>query len=148
MPRHAKLTKVARNQSLLTGIRKHMQDVVSLRLNGVEWKVTDLIALLERHIEAIDETTRQESRWHDTIAREQAIEQEVRAVARGIWRHVRAQLLPVTGGDSLRADFGMRRSQKERTVASKALAAEKARATRAARGTKGKRQRAKIKSAG
>ncbi len=143
MPKHAKSTKVARDEGLIAGIRKKLQDTDDLVILGVRYTPESLAAEYRRHLEKMQEVTQREIAWRMAVDQEGTLETKIKVLT----EHVKAYLAGRFGPSSaeLRA-FGLKPRKKAVTrVETKRLAIEKRLETRKLRKTMGKKQRKRIK---
>lgn len=143
MPRHAKLTKIRRDRSMLAGIKKH-----SARLDEGPWpphlpSPSALAARFQAHLDSLDTVSAKEAAWRMAIRKEERLEEEMKDLA----SRTRLVLIALYGPDSpALIDFGIKRKKPIKIGAEKMLRTiEKRNATRKARHTMGKRQRKAIK---
>jgi len=135
-----------RLRKVLSGMGKHFQNVPSMTIAQVVYKVADLEALFQKDIAASDSADQARAAWVASVQTEHASHQEVDPLLRAVKNYVL-----LTWGDSKDSsgtleDFGYApRKVPTVTPEAKAAATAKAKATRAARGTMGPKQKAKVK---
>src|SRR5258708_1950659 len=126
---------LARDGQVIVGIKKDLQNVTTLPLDGVMYTPTSVVALIQSRIDAANEVATTKAKHADAITAYKALDTKVTGPATGLKQYV-----PNAPGKTspLLADFGFTpRKTTVRTPEQKAAAAAKAKATRAARGTKG-----------
>ncbi len=117
------------------GIKKDLQNVTTLPLDGVMYTPTSVVALIQSRIDAANEVATTKAKHADAIAVYKALDTKVTGAVTGLKQYVFNALGKTS---PLLADFGFTpRKTTVRTPEQKAAAAAKAKATRAARGTKG-----------
>ncbi len=128
-------TKLAHDGQVILGIKKDLQNVTSLPLDGDTYTPASLMAFLQSRIDAANKVATTRAAWLDATKQYDTLDAKVTGVVTGLKQYV----LNAFGKTSpLLADFGFApRKVTTRTPEQKAQAVAKAKATRAARGTKG-----------
>jgi len=143
MPRHAKATKIARDEGMIAGITKTFPEDEKFIIRGVWHTPQTLAAEYRQHLELLREVTTREVEWRTAVDQERKLE----ASLKGLHEYVKMYLAGRFGPSSpaLRA-FGLKPQKKAVTsVETKTLAIMKRLETRKLRKTMGKKQRKKIK---
>jgi hypothetical protein len=128
-------TKQAQDAQIIVGIKKDLQNVTSIPLDGDTYTPTSLAAFVQSRIDAADKVATTKAAWLDAAKQYDAVDTKATAVLGGFKQYV----MNVVGKTSpLLADFGFSpRKVTVQTPEQKQQAVEKRAATRAARGTKG-----------
>jgi hypothetical protein len=145
MPRHAKITKINRNVRLIAGLSKHFAPGLRLQVAGKSATVSEVIATIQKHLDAIRAVDAARAAWQAALGVEASLEKQMAPLARYL-----GMMLQASFGDSPSdlVDFGLGPTKRSKIpLATKAAAIEKSRVTRATRHTKGKKQKAKTKAA-
>jgi hypothetical protein len=135
MKKPNRTTQQARDGQVIVGVKKDLQNVTTLSLDGVTYTPTSLTALIQSRIDAINEVAIAKAKHADAIATFKALDTQVTGAVTGLKQYVMNALGKTS---PLLADFGFApRKVTVRTPEEKAATVAKAKATRAARGTKG-----------
>jgi len=128
-------TQQARDGQVIVGVKKDLQNVASIPLDGAPYNPASLVTLIQSRIDAANKVATTKAAWHDAITQYEALNAKTTAVIIGLKQFV----LNTFGKDSpLLADFGFApRKVTTLTPEQKQAAVEKRAATRAARGTLG-----------
>ncbi len=128
-------TKQARDGQVIVGIKKDLQSVTSIPLDGDTYTPTSLVAFIQSRIDSATKVATAKAAWIDATTQYDTIDTKATAVVSGLKQYV----MNAFGKTSpLLADFGF--SPRKVTVLTpeqKQQAVAKRAATRAARGTKG-----------
>ena len=96
-------TQQARDGQVIAGIKKDLQTVASISLDGDTYTPTSLVALIQSRIDALNKVAIAKAAWHDAITQYEAINAKGTAVISGLKQFV----LNTFGKTSLLlADFG------------------------------------------
>ena len=141
---HAKVTKLERNRAFIRGLAAMGAASTSIVVGGKPLTLGALASKLREQVALLDEIARVDGERHKLVARERALEAEVRPLLvdfEGVVRNLLGQ-----DAEKL-AVFALepRKKPGPKTAAVKATSAVKARATRKRRTTMGKRQKAKVR---
>ena len=141
-PRANRSDKMAADQKLEDGLNKHAATITTLVLGGVAMTTLQVVALLQKRIDAAKATQLGRASWQTLIKDETAERARTRIEVAGLRQ---ALLAAFAGQVDVLADFGLTgRKVTVRTPAEKQAAAAKAKATRLARHTMGTRQKAAV----
>jgi hypothetical protein len=145
MPKHAKQTKVTRDEAMieaLPGLEPNQRRQFPPALGSVE----AVVARYQEHLDAVADVRAKEIAWRVAVERERQLEAELQPL------HARVTLVlrGFFGSSSTKLqDFGVRPQKTPHTpIEVKARAVERRLETRRLRGTIGKKQRKRIKAKG
>jgi hypothetical protein len=132
-----------KDQQLISGIQKNLEQMSSLFLGGTTYTPASLVAFIQSRIDAANQSATAKAAWQHAGASYIALNKQADVVVHDLKQLV----IGAFGGTSPKlADFGF--APKKVTVLTpeeKAAAAAKRAATRAARGTKGPKAKLAIK---
>src|SRR5260370_7336251 len=78
MPKHAKATKRARDEGMITGIRTHLNGDDIIMVGGVNYTPAELAAVYQRHLDKLDHIAKCEARWRDALQEESGLEKQIK----------------------------------------------------------------------
>jgi hypothetical protein len=132
-----------KDQQLINGIQKDLEQMSSLALGGTTYTPTTLVAFIQSRIDAANQVATAKATWQHAGTAYTALNQQADVVVHDLKQLVIAAF----GGTSPKlADFGFApRKVTVLTPEEKAEAAAKRAATRVARGTKGPKAKLAIK---
>jgi hypothetical protein len=132
-------------QALKDGLGKHAQTMIALVINGVTFKMSDVITALDDLVKTAEQVVDTRAAWQAAVAEDKTKGKAQKAFVAGVKQAVR-----VAFGQQIDAlaDFDLkpRKTPAPRTPEQKAAAAAKGKATRALRHTMGAKQKAAIKA--
>jgi hypothetical protein len=146
MSRNNRTSRVAGDQHLIDGLKKHFPKGVSFTVAGKKYTLSQVVSLLQARIDATRSTSVAQEAWISTAEAERTMISETHPVLEG----VRATLLTTLDPSQVPlSDFGIapRRTAATLTTKEQGDRITKWRATREARHTLGRKQKAKIKGA-
>ena len=145
MPRHAKATKIARDEGMIAGMTKTFPEDERFTIRGVSHTPQTLAAEYRRHLELLREVTWREVAWRAAVDQERKLEASLKRLHEFVKMYLAGRFGP--SSPALRA-FGLKPQKKAVTsIETKQLAIMKRLETRKLRKTMGKKQRKKIKGA-
>jgi hypothetical protein len=145
VPKHAKSTKRGRNEAMMSGIRKYLSSLATIKIDGVTYTPAELVAVYQRHLDKLKEVAEKEAAWRAAVQDENALEQDIQKLTVKLNLYVGATFGPSA---AKLLEFGIRPRGKPITSAeTKRHAVEARRRTRKLRWTMGPKQRKKIKGA-
>jgi hypothetical protein len=135
MAKQNRATKQAHDAQVIVGIKKDLQNVTSLPLNGDTYTPSSLVAFIQSRIDAANKVATTKAAWTDATKQYDTVDAKATGVVTGLKQYV----LNAFGKTSpMLAGFGFTpRKVTILTPEQKAQAVAKRAATRAARGTKG-----------
>jgi hypothetical protein len=143
-----KITRQARIGQIIAGIQKYFANLPTIDLAGTSRTPADLIAMLQKALDAIKQSSNAKAAWLAEVQTERNVLQEISPVLRYIKAFVVSKFGDTVDSGQKLEDFGYTpRKVPAKKVAVKAGAIAQGQATRVARATKGKKQKAKIKGA-
>jgi len=136
--------RINTDQSLLSGIKKHLGKGGTLVIDEEKYSHTEIINLLQSRIDAVANVTTTRSAWQRSVREERQKNAETKKTVAAIRQTI---LVMYASKNDVLSDFGLlpRRERRSLTAAEQLETTEKAKATRAARHTMGKRQKQAIK---
>jgi hypothetical protein len=141
-----KITRQARIGQIVAGIQKYFANLPTIDLAGTSRTPADLIAMLQKALDAIKQSSNAKAAWLAEVQTERNVLREISPVLRYIKAFVVSKFGDTVDSGQKLEDFGYTpRKVPAKKVAVKAGAIEQGQATRVARATKGKKQKAKIK---
>jgi hypothetical protein len=131
---------------MVDAIKKHLGNLKTITLDGTSYPPAQLVKMLQRRIEAIDELVAAHAKLREAAATNREGRRELTLVVAAL-RHAVTVKFGASAVATL-AEFGFAPRRVSTTdVETKAKAVVKLRLTREARHTMGKRQKAKIRGA-
>jgi len=141
-----KETRQVRIGKVSAGIQKYFMNLPAIDLAGTNRTPADLIAILQRALDAIKQSSNAKAAWRAVVQTERNVLRETSPVLRYIKSFVISKFGDTQDSSKALEDFGYTpRKVPVKKVAVKAGAIEQGLATRVARATRGKKQKAKIK---
>ncbi|HEY8038391.1 MAG TPA: hypothetical protein VIF15_01300 [Polyangiaceae bacterium] len=144
MARKSNVERGSKYRGLVKGMKKRWSATELVTLASKTLTVQQIVDHLKTVLDAIDATASSYAAWRDQVARQRAMEEQVRDLVRLLGDRIHTLY-----GDSATdlADFGMEPLKKTgpKTVTAKVAMVTKAAATRVERRTMGKRQKQRIK---
>jgi hypothetical protein len=130
-------------QSTIDGLTKHAQALPSIVIAGTTYPTSDLIAILQTRLDALNAAETARAAWQAAVQRDYAQRTGTKGILSGIRQ---ATQVAFAGHIDVLADFGLvGRKPAVISPETRVAAAQKAKATRAARHTMGPKQKAAIK---
>ena len=139
-------TRLKQLQKIQQGLAKHYAGVTSLTLGGVSVTLTDLQALIQADLDAMEASAQAQATARVLVQAERAAHAKALPLVRSLKALVTATHGATQAASELLEDFGYRpRKRAARTVEQVAEAKRKAAATRKARHTMGPKQKKLVK---